>query len=102
MRRDRAGHAGAVRMWPLVIGGRFETGSDGAREVRVVRIDLGIDHRDENLVAAREAMRLGQLQFLRRILSAVDGLLLVLRQREEVIGLEARDQRLGDANVAAI
>jgi hypothetical protein len=68
----------------------------------VVCIDLGIDHRDENFVAAGEAMRLGQLEFLRRILSAIDGLLLVLRQPEDVTGLEARDQRLGGADVAPI
>ncbi len=59
------------------------------------RIDLGIDQCDEDLVAAGEAMRIGELELLRRVLSAVDGLLLlVLRQGEEVIGLSARDQPL--------
>ena len=42
-----------------------------------------------------------ELELLRRVLSAVDGLLLlVLRQGEEVIGLSARDQPLGGADAA--
>ena len=88
-------------MRPFVVGGGIESGGDGAREVGMRRIDLGIDQCDEDLVAVGEAMRIDELELLRRVLSAVDGLLLlVLRQGEEVIGLSARDQPLRGANVA--
>ncbi len=67
----------------------------------MICIDLGVDYRDEDLVAIRQAMCIEEFELFRGILSAVDRLLLVLRQGENVIGLEARDLRLGDADVPA-
>ena len=94
-RGDRAGHAGAVRMRPLVVGRGIETGGDRAGEIGMRSIDLGIDHRDQDAVALCQAMRLGQIELLRRILIAVQRCRLFLRQRIEIIRLHTRDQTLG-------
>ena len=57
------------------------------------RIDPGIDHRDRNPVAGREAMRLGEIELLGRILIGVRGRRRIFRQPVEIIRLSARDLR---------
>ena len=72
-RRDRAGHAGAVRMRRASSAGRRNSADDRAGEIGMRGIDAGIDHRDQHAVAGREPMRLGEIELLRRILVAVGG-----------------------------
>jgi hypothetical protein len=55
-------------MGRLVVGGRFETRGDGAGNVRMRRVYPGIDDRDQNLVAVRQAMRIDELELLGSIL----------------------------------
>ena len=93
MRRDRAGHAGAVGMRPLVVGRGLESGRYGPCKIGMGPVDLGIDDRDQNLAAARQAMRVEQLELLRGVLGAVDGLLLVLGEDIEVVRLCAGDHQ---------
>ncbi len=98
--RDRARHAGAVRMRTLGIGGGLEAGGDRAGDVGMGGVDLGIDHRDQHAIAARQLVCRREVELLRRILIVVDGLLLVLRQLIDVVGLNAGDDPVGRADVA--
>ena len=73
MRRDRAGDAGAVDMRLLVALKRVERADDAAGKLRMVCIDAGIDHRDDDAVAARHGMGFGELQLGHDILRRIAG-----------------------------
>ena len=51
VRHDRAGHAGAVRMRVVVDAGRVVAVGDGAGEIGMGAVDLGVDHADRDVVA---------------------------------------------------
>ena len=65
---DRAGHAGAVRMRLLRLADRVVLLGDRAGEIGMVGVDLGVDHRDQHLVAGRDLVDLGELQLLDDVL----------------------------------
>ena len=68
MRRDHARDAGAVRMRLVGRAGRIERRRDDARKIGMGRIDRGVDHRDQHMLALGERMRLRQVQLGERIL----------------------------------
>ena len=100
-RRDRAGHAGAVRMRRRGVAVRA-VGGRGMSKLRTTAparswmrsVDAGIDHRHQHAVAGRELVRLREVEPLRRILVGIHLRDLLLRQREQVVRLRAGDLRL--------
>ena len=106
MRRDRAGHPGAVRVRRVAAADRVELLDDGPGEIRMADVDLGIDHGNQHIAAGRELVRLVEPQFADHVLSKVAGARLrrqarvlrrgvlleavhVLRLREaDILGLE--------------
>ena len=73
MRRDRAGHAGAVRMRLLRPPDGVVLLDDRAGEVGMIGVDLGVDHRDQHLAAGRDLVHLGELQLLDGVLLGRSG-----------------------------
>ena len=97
LRHDRAGHAGAVRMRVVVDAGGVVAVGDGAGEIGMRAVDLGIDHRDRDVVARGDAVRVGEPQLLGHVLA---GIALLRRsptappasvQRVDVVGLRGGD-----------
>ena len=81
MRGDRARDGGAMRMRRL---GRIEqvvSVGNHAGKFRMRRIDAGIDHRDQHLIALGETMRERQPQLAERILRGIAVRLLRRRTR---------------------
>ena len=97
MRGDGAGHFGAMQMRSFTAAERVEAFYDGAIEIRVLGVDLGVDHREQHVLSRCELMRLRDLQFGKNILCRIalhscgGGLVL---QRENVVRLHAGDDVL--------
>ena len=96
MRHDRAGHAGAVRMRVVVDRRSRRTVGDGAGEIGMRAVDLGVDHADRDVVARDDAMGREQPQLLRHVLAGIAllrrrRLHLGLRQRVSIVGLRGGD-----------
>ena len=68
MRNDGADHAGAVWMRLLGAADGVVPLDDRAGEVGVVDVDLGIDHRDHDVVSGRELVRRVEMQLLDDVL----------------------------------
>ena len=97
-RDDRACHAGAVWIGGAHGGDGVEAVGDGVDDLRMRRVDRGVDHRDQDFLAGGEAMRFAKMQLGRRVLRArielgACGWYLRerrhrrLREREAIIGL---------------
>ena len=97
MRHDRAGHSGAVRMRLVAPADGVEPLDDGALEVGMLEVDLGIDHRHQHIASGRHAMNVAQPQLVDDVLCGIAGARAcrqagVLLQPEHVV-------RLGNADV---
>lgn len=71
MRRDGARDAGAEDVRTFLGSKRVEGVGDGVRKFRVFDVDAGIDHRNRDIGAMGERMRLRQPQFRKRILRRI-------------------------------
>ena len=71
MRHDRAGNAGAVDMRAFLAAERVEAVGDRIGEFRMFGVDAGIDHRNGDVHAAGERMRLRQSKLRDRILRGI-------------------------------
>ena len=69
--RDRAGHAGAVRMWGASIATGVVSVADRAGEIGLVGVDRRIDHRNDGFVALGDLVHLGKLKFVHDILCRI-------------------------------
>src|SRR5947208_8786377 len=63
MRRDRADHAGAMRMRLLDTSDGIVLLGDRAGEIGMFVVDRGVDHRNEHVVAGDSLVHLVELQF---------------------------------------
>jgi hypothetical protein len=68
-----AGHAGSMRLRIAGRRGGVEGLGDGALQVGIAPIDLGIDQRDQNVAAKCKPVHGFEMQFLDRILCRVAG-----------------------------
>src|SRR6185437_9458088 len=92
VRGNRARHAGAVRIrWRIGAATGVVALDDPAGEVRLFRIDLRIDQRDDDVFALSDAVYGAELQFLHDVLRGIavpaGGAAQLLRQAVGVIGL---------------
>ena len=89
--RDRAGHAGAVRIWGGCTAAGVESVADRAGEIGLVGVDFRIDHRNDGIVTLGDPVHLGEMQFLHDVLCRIAqigiGIVLILGQAISVIGL---------------
>ena len=71
VRGNRTRHGRAVPMRSLFTAQRIEAFHDRAFQIRIVRVDFGIDHRDRNILSRRDLMRPNDLQFFQHVLRRV-------------------------------
>jgi hypothetical protein len=81
-----------VRFFFLAEGSEMRANCTG--KIGMGGIDLGINDRDPDTLAARQPMRIGQMQLLRRILLRIRLGLRTLRQNKEIDWLAACDCRM--------
>ena len=81
MRGDGAGHAGAVRVRRRGGAERVELADEHAGEIGMLRVDFGIDHSHDHVVAIGELVRFQKMQLGNDVLLGVWGWLVVLRRR---------------------
>jgi len=100
LRHDRAGHAGAVRVWLVGPPDGVKSVCDRLLELRVRVVDFGIDHRNGDALAGCDLVHLGEAQLVRDVLlvisrggvrrrgfSGLHGLVDVVRLRDDLLGL---------------
>ena len=68
VRRDGAGHAGTVSIRRARAAAGIVTSGDRTGEIGLVEVDLGIDHRNDDLVAGSDAVSIGELEFVDDVL----------------------------------